>query len=168
MGKLIHWELCKILKFDHTAKWYMYKLEFVLENETHEPLGDFEIQTDHLIPARRADLVIINKKKKKDDFAVPADHRVKIKKKIKIKIKKKEKREKYLHLARELKKERESNYDITCNWCAWNGPKELGNIAGRVSFIWVYCNLIAEGFRFIHLAFRFSQAENLSLSAWVS
>ena len=30
------------------------------------------------------------------------------------------------------------------------------------------CNIIAEGFRFIYLAFRFSSAENLSLSAWVS
>ena len=26
---------------------------------------------------------------------------------------------------------------------------------------------MAEGFRFIYLAFRFSEAENLSLSAWV-
>ena len=41
----------------------MYKPEFVLENETHEILLDFEIQTDHLIPARRPDLVIINKKR---------------------------------------------------------------------------------------------------------
>ena len=30
------------------------------------------------------------------------------------------------------------------------------------------CNIVAEGFRFIYLAFRFSSAENLPLSAWVS
>ena len=24
VGKLIHWELCKKLKFDHTNKWYMH------------------------------------------------------------------------------------------------------------------------------------------------
>ena len=36
----------------------------VLENDTHKLLWDFNIQTDHLIPARRPDLIIINKKKK--------------------------------------------------------------------------------------------------------
>ena len=56
----------------------------VLENDTHKLLWDFNIQTDHLIPARRPDLIIINKKKKKKickivDFAVPADHRIKLK-----------------------------------------------------------------------------------------
>ncbi len=54
---------------------------------------------DHLISARRPDLIIINKKKricKIVDFAVPADHR--------IKLKKCEKKEKYLDLIRKLKK----------------------------------------------------------------
>ena len=49
--------------------------------------------------ARRSDLIIINKKKrtcKIVDFAVPADHR--------IKLKEYEKNDKYLDLARELKK----------------------------------------------------------------
>ena len=36
----------------------------VLENETHNILWDFEVQTDHLIPARRPDLVLIDKKKR--------------------------------------------------------------------------------------------------------
>ena len=58
----------------------------VLENDSHKLLWDFNIQTDHLISARRPDLIIINKKKKKKkkiskivDFAVPADHRIKLK-----------------------------------------------------------------------------------------
>ena len=75
----------------------------VQENDTHKLLWDFDTQTYHLIPARRPDLIIINnnnKKKKKIckivDFAVPADHR--------IKLKEYEKRDKYLDLARELKK----------------------------------------------------------------
>ena len=34
----------------------------VLENETHKFLWDFNIQTDHLIQARRPDLIIIIKK----------------------------------------------------------------------------------------------------------
>ena len=63
LGKDIHWELCKKLNFDPTRKWYMHKPESVLKNETHKILRDFEIQTDHLIPARRPDLVLINKKR---------------------------------------------------------------------------------------------------------
>ena len=38
----------------------MHKSESVLVNETHKVLFDFEIETDHLIPARRPDQVIIN------------------------------------------------------------------------------------------------------------
>ena len=71
----------------------------VLENATHKLLWDFNIQTDHLIPARRPDLIIINKNKKICkivDFVVPADHR--------IILKENEKKDKYLDLARELKK----------------------------------------------------------------
>ena len=81
--------------------WYMHNPVAVLENDSHKILWDFNIQTDHLIPARRPDLIIINKKKKKKkickivDFAVPADHR--------INLKKSEKKDKYLDLARELK-----------------------------------------------------------------
>ena len=77
-GKVIHRELCKWFKFDHYTKWYMYKGESTLENETHKILWDFEIQTDHLIPARRPNLVLINKKKNcyLVDISVSSDNRV--------------------------------------------------------------------------------------------
>ena len=65
VGKVIHWEMCKKFKFDHANKWYMHNLAPVLENDTQKLLWDFDIQTDHLISARRPDLIIINKKKKK-------------------------------------------------------------------------------------------------------
>ena len=39
VGKVIHWELCKKFKFDHTNKWYMCNLASVLENETQTPIG---------------------------------------------------------------------------------------------------------------------------------
>ena len=42
--KVIHGELCKKLKFDYTSKWYTYKPESVLENETHQIVWDFEIK----------------------------------------------------------------------------------------------------------------------------
>ena len=35
----------------------------VLENDSHKLLWDFDKQTDHLILARRPDLIIINKKR---------------------------------------------------------------------------------------------------------
>ena len=60
---------------------------------------DFDIQTDHLISARRPDLTIINKNKRTwiiVDFAVRADHSVK--------LKESEKKDKYLDFAWELKK----------------------------------------------------------------
>ena len=62
VGKVVHWETCKKFRFDHTNKWYMHNPPPVLENDTHKLLWDFDVQTDHLISARRPDLIIINKK----------------------------------------------------------------------------------------------------------
>ena len=45
-----------------TNKWYMHNLESVLEYETNKILWDFDIQTDHLISARRPHQVLVNKK----------------------------------------------------------------------------------------------------------
>ena len=99
----------------------------VLENNTHKHLWHFDILTDHLISARRPDLIIINKKKstcKIVGFAVPADHR--------IKLKECEKKDKYLDLARELKKkktvktvEHAGDFYTNCNWCVWNSNKSI-------------------------------------------
>ena len=36
--KVIHWELCKKFKFDHTTRWYMHNQESVSENETDKLL----------------------------------------------------------------------------------------------------------------------------------
>ena len=66
VGKVIPWEMCKKLKFDHTNKWYIHNPASVLENDIHKLLRDFNIQTDHLISARRPDLIIINNKKKSE------------------------------------------------------------------------------------------------------
>ena len=110
-----HLELCKKLKFDHVNKWHMHNLEFVLENETHKLLWDFVIQTDRLISTRRPYLLIINKNKENIwivDFSFPADHRVKLKE-----SEKRKESDKYLDLARELKKtvEQESDRCTNCN-----------------------------------------------------
>ena len=63
VGKVIHSEMCKKFKFNYTNKSYIHNPSPVLENDTHKLLWDFDIHTDHLIPARRPDLIISNKKR---------------------------------------------------------------------------------------------------------
>ena len=76
-----------------------YWIVIIIENNTNKLLWNFDVHTDQQISARWPDLIIINKKKrtcKIVDFAVLVDHR--------IKLKECEKKDKYLDLARELKK----------------------------------------------------------------
>ena len=98
--KVIYWELCKKCKFDYTNKRYMHNPESVFEKEPQTSLGFGGTN-------RSPDQVIVNQKKKKkeykrtsqiDEFTIPADHRIKLKERQKI--------DKYLDLARELKKQR--------------------------------------------------------------
>ena len=63
VDKVIHWEMCKKFEFDHRSKWYMHNPAYVRENDKHKLLWNFDIHTDHLISARRQDLIIINKKR---------------------------------------------------------------------------------------------------------
>ena len=46
----------------------MHNPASVQENETHKLLCDFDIQTDHLISARRPDLIMIYEKKENLPF----------------------------------------------------------------------------------------------------
>ena len=55
--------------------YFMQKLESVLENETNKIFCDIEIETDHSIPAKRPDLVLM--KKQNNYFAVLVDYIVK-------------------------------------------------------------------------------------------
>ena len=78
--------------------YQMHKSEPVIENETHS-MDFFEIQMDYLIPARDQTKWKFSKKKRtccSTDFDVPTEYKVKIEGSEKI--------EKYLDLARELKK----------------------------------------------------------------
>ena len=112
--------------------------------QTRTRTGEWDAQTDHLIPARRPDRVIVKKKRESErertcrivDFAVSAN--------LRVKIKGNEKWDKYLTLGRELKidVEQESNGDANCNWCAWKGPQKLRKrwleeleIGGRIESI---------------------------------
>ena len=66
VGKVVLWEMGRKFQFDHTNKWYMHNPAPVLENDSHKLLWNFNIQTDHLIPASRPDLIIINNNKKRE------------------------------------------------------------------------------------------------------
>ena len=117
VGKVIHWEMCKKFKFDHTNKWYIHKLASVLENNTLKLLWDFDIQIDHLILVRRSDLIIINKKienLKNCRLCCPGWPQ--------NKTEKNEKENKYLGFARELKETMEHKGDnyANCGWYFWN------------------------------------------------
>ena len=77
----------------------MHNPDFIMEKETQKLLWDFEGQTDHLISARWQHLAIANRKKRTCqivDFAIPADHRVK--------LEESEENDEYLNLNRELEK----------------------------------------------------------------
>ena len=58
--------IIKKFGFDHTNKWYMPNPTPLLEKDTPKSLWDFDIHTDHLIPARKPDLIII---RKREEFA---------------------------------------------------------------------------------------------------
>ena len=115
----------------------MHNPESVQENDTHQLLWDFEIQTDHQISARRPDLISKKKKRKRKkkrtcrivDFSILVDHIVK--------LKKCEKR--YLNYSRELKKLWNMKVTIIPIIIGALGTvtKELENleIAGRVETI---------------------------------
>ena len=101
VGKMIHWELCNKFEIDYTNKWYIHNPESVLENETQTPLGFWDTGgSPNLGQAIRPTNNQQQKKKGKKrtcrivDFAVPADHR--------LKLKENEKKDKYLDLAREF------------------------------------------------------------------
>ena len=99
VARLIHWHLCKKYNFELTDKWYEHSPKAVMEDNVIKLLWDVNIQCDHVIEARRPDIVIINKLDRTCiivDIAVPGDSR--------ISHKEKEKVEKYQDLKREIKR----------------------------------------------------------------
>ena len=114
MTKVIYREMCKKSQFDYTNKWYMPNPASVLENDTNKLLGDFDIiciskslnigqKTTQLQQQQQQQQKM--RSSKLVDFTVPAD--------IRIKLKESEKKDKYLDLAKELKKK--TNYG-TWRW----------------------------------------------------
>ena len=106
------------IKFDPNTKLYIHKPESIQERKTHKILWNFEIQTDHLILAKRHDLIL--RSWHFVDLAVPVYHRVKKKRKRKdIQI---------LEFCKRAVKmvDHEGNGDTNCNWCTGNSPQKFG------------------------------------------
>ena len=87
VAKALHWKLSKTHQFPCSDKWYDHVPEMVCENNEVKLLWDCDIQTDHVIQARRPDIVLVEKKKNVVsliDVAVPWDSRVATKEQEKI------------------------------------------------------------------------------------
>ena len=88
MDRKVHWKVCRKIGFDVNEKWHKHEPEKVVENNSWKILWDFTIQTDHVIEARRPDMIIIDKTKnecKIIDFACPFDRRIEEREKDKMK-----------------------------------------------------------------------------------
>ncbi|XP_069991778.1 uncharacterized protein [Penaeus vannamei] len=97
LAQLVQWNLCKRYGLQHERNWYDHTAEKVLENEKVKIIWDFSAQTDHVIQARRPDIVVKDKEMNHTwiiDITMPGDARTEEKEREKI--------EKYQDLAREI------------------------------------------------------------------
>ena len=88
VGRKIHWEVCRKSGFDVNEIWYKHEPEKVVQNDSWKILWAFTIKTDHVIEARRLDMVNIVKTKNEGkiiDFACPFDSRTDEREKDKMK-----------------------------------------------------------------------------------
>ena len=79
IGRYVHWQFCEKLGFNSARLWYEHEQESVVENENFKILWDFIIQCEHMIEARRPDIVVVNEVKKEAmiiDMAIPGDTRL--------------------------------------------------------------------------------------------
>ena len=86
-----------MVRLEQSEKWYKHTTKGVVENERSKILWDVCIQCEHVIEARRPDIVFINKEGKNCfivDIAIPGDSRLDEKEGEKI--------EKYQDLKREF------------------------------------------------------------------
>ena len=88
VGRYVYWQFCEKLGFNRARLWYENEPEIVVENKNFKIPWDFTIQCDHVIEARRSDVVVDDKVKKETmiiDVTIPGDARVYDKEREKIK-----------------------------------------------------------------------------------
>ena len=105
--------------FVHADKWY--KSESVSQTEMHKILWVFETQIDQPILARKLDLVLINKKKKKfSSSGFCPSSRLESKNKRKCK-------DRWISgSCQRTEKAMEHESDINCSWHSWNNLQGPG------------------------------------------
>ena len=65
VGRRVHWDVCKMYGIEVNDKWYQHEPVSVIENDKCKILWDFTVQTDHIIQARRPDMIFIDKEANK-------------------------------------------------------------------------------------------------------
>ena len=79
VGRYVHWQFCEKLGFNRARLWYEHKPESVIENKNLKILWDFIIQCDHMIEAKRPDIVVVDNVEKETmiiNVAISGDTRV--------------------------------------------------------------------------------------------
>ena len=102
VGKQIHWLLLKKYSIPVADKWYQHVPQTVIESCGGDVViyWDKPIVTDRKVTHNKPDVVVIERKEKKwtiIDFAIPMDHRVKVKEDNKV--------ETYMDLAAEVRRQ---------------------------------------------------------------
>ena len=77
--RIIHWALCRLYELDRADKWFEQQPSSVLETDRTKVLWNFNVQCDHIIEAKRPDIVVVEKEEKVYkiiDISIPGDSRV--------------------------------------------------------------------------------------------
>ena len=97
VARIIHRGLCRLYELDRADKWFEHQPSSVQETDRTKVLWDFNIPCDHIIEARRPDIVIVEKEEKVCkiiDIVIQGDSRVAEKEREKV--------EKYQDLKQEI------------------------------------------------------------------
>ena len=78
VGRMIYCELCGVNGLDRADKWNKHQPQSVLEMDKIKVLWDFNIQCNHLIEARRLDIIVVGKEDRVCkimiiDVSIPSD-----------------------------------------------------------------------------------------------
>ena len=87
VAAVIHKAICDDYNIETVKQIWLHHPEAVTETEKVKILWDYEIRTDRIIPARRPDIVVLDKEERKltiIDVAVPSDANIKEKETEKI------------------------------------------------------------------------------------
>ena len=98
MTRIAYWKLCEKFGLHRNEKWYELDAQLGTENKQVKLLWDVNIQGDHIIEARRTDIVVVDKVDKNClivNVAIPVD--------VRAHEKQQENVEKYQDLRREIK-----------------------------------------------------------------